>query len=68
MEARNCRQYDEPEPDEDEDLLVDDVERQHADAVLDFDGAGRAVLVEGAFGYLGKYLGHRIASFLRVHL
>ena len=44
---------DEPEPEEDVDLLVDDVEGEHAQAVVPGDGAARSVLVEGALGHLG---------------
>ena len=43
---------DEPEPEEDVDLLVDDVEGEDAEAVVPGDGAGGAVLVEGALGHL----------------
>ena len=41
---------DEPEPQEDEDLLVDDVEGEHAEGVVLLEGAGVTVLVEGALG------------------
>ena len=43
-------QEDEPEPQEDEDLLVDDVEGEHAEGVVLLEGAGVTVLVEGALG------------------
>ena len=41
-------QEDEPEPEEDEDLLVDDVGGEHAEGVVLLQRAGVAVLVEGA--------------------
>ena len=44
---------DEPEPDEDVDLLVDDVERQDAETVDGLDRARGAVLVERALRHLG---------------
>ena len=44
---------DEPEPDEDVDLLVDDVERQDAETVDGLDRARGAVLVERALCHLG---------------
>ena len=37
---------DEPEPEEDVDLLVDDVDRQHTDGVVCLDCSGRTVLEE----------------------
>ena len=42
----------EPEPEEDVDLLVDDVERQHAETVEALHCARRSKLVEGAFCHL----------------
>ena len=50
----DCGQRDEPEPEEDVDLLVERVERQNAEAVLDFDGSRMAEIVEGALGHLGE--------------
>jgi hypothetical protein len=47
-------------PDEDVDLLVDDVQGQDTEAVLLLDRAGRAVLEEGTLGHLGEHLGHRV--------
>ena len=51
--AHSC-QSKEPEPEEDVDLLVDDVEGEHADPIELLDGAGRTELVEGALGHLDK--------------
>ncbi len=47
-------QEDEPEPQEDVDLLVDDVEGQHAHGVVLLDRAGGTVLVEVALGHPKK--------------
>ena len=58
---------DQPEPDEDVDLLVDDVQGKNAEAVFLLHGTGRTVVVEGALGYLGKYLGHGIGPVLGFH-
>jgi len=55
---------DEPEPEEDVDLLVDDVHGQYAEAVLALDGAGGTVLVEGALGHLGEDAVHGIVPRL----
>ena len=43
-------QEDEPEPEEDEDLLVDDVGGEHAEGVVLLQRAGVTVLVEGTLG------------------
>lgn len=45
-------QSDEPEPKEDEDLLVDDIHGQDAQTVFVLHCARRTVFVERAFGYL----------------
>ena len=47
-------QEDEPEPEEDEDLLVDDVGGEHAEGVVLLERAGVAVLVEGTLGQPGR--------------
>ena len=44
---------DEPEPEEDVDLLVNDVEGQHAQAVMSLRRPTRPELVEAALGHLG---------------
>ena len=59
---------DQPEPDEDVDLLVDDVERENAEAVFLLDGAGGTVVVEGTLGHLGEDLGHGVRPLLGLHL
>lgn len=58
-------QDDEPEPEEDVDLLVDDVEREDTHCVVFLQLAGDAVFEEGAFGHPGKDLDHWVhAVFL----
>jgi len=51
---------DEPEPEEDVDLLVDDVEREDAQTVELLHRPGRTKLVECALGHLWKDPGKRI--------
>jgi len=46
------RQHDEPEPEDRIDLLVNDVERHHAQRVVLLYGARRTVLVKDALGHL----------------
>jgi len=55
---------DEPEPQEDVDLLVDDVVGQHAEAILVLHRAGGTILVEGALGDLGEHLVQGVGTFL----
>ena len=51
-DASDGGDYNEPEPEEDVDLLVDDVEGQNAETVMPFRGAAWPELVETAFGNL----------------
>ena len=51
-EATNNSQEDEPEPEEDVDLLVDDVERENAEPVKLLHRPGRTKLVECALCHL----------------
>ena len=51
IERGQDSQDDEPEPQEDVDLLVDDVEGQDAHGVVTLDRAGGTVFVEVAFGH-----------------
>ena len=52
VDSGDDRQDDEPEPEEDVDLLVDNVHAQHAEGVEPLDGAGASELVEGALSHL----------------
>ena len=61
-------QDDEPEPQEDVDLLVHDVDGQHADGVVDLQRAGGAVLEEAALGDAREDHGHRVDALLGVGL
>ena len=49
LDGRDDGEDDEPEPEEDVDLLVDDVQGQHAETVEALHCARRSELVEGAF-------------------
>ena len=66
VDASPDGEADEPEPEEDVDLLVDDVDRQDAQPVVVHDRSRRPVLVEGALGHLGEDLGHRVHPLLHV--
>ncbi len=46
----------EPEPQEDVDLFVNDVDGQDAEAVFPLHGTGGTVVVEGALGHLWEHL------------
>ena len=59
---------DEPEVEEDVDLLVDDVNREDAERVVGLDGAGGPVLVEPALGHLGEHPVHGVLAGVQVHL
>ena len=52
MQAGDDGEDDEPEPEEDVDLLVDDVHAQHAEGVETLDRTGASVLVEDALCHL----------------
>ena len=41
-----------PEPKEDVNFLIDDVDREHTESVLVFNCARRTIVVESAFGHL----------------
>lgn len=56
-----------PEPQEHVDLLVDDVQWQHAEPVQLLDGTRWTVFVERALGYFGKDAGHRVGSVFGFH-
>ena len=68
VDRRQHGQDDEPEPQEHEDLLVDDVQGEDAHGIVDLDGAGASVLVEGALGDPGENLDHGIVPVLGVGL
>lgn len=55
----------EPKPQEDVDLLVDDVVGQDAETVLVLHRSGRTVHVERTLGHLGENLGQRIHPLLK---
>lgn len=66
-DAGQDAQDDEPEPEEHVDLLVDNIQRQHAQSVELLHVAGGTVFVEGTLGHLGKDPGHRIDALVRLH-
>lgn len=66
--AGHNRQDDEPEPEEDVDLLVEDVERQYAERVQLLYRSGGTVFVEGALGHAREHLDHRVGTLLLIHV
>ena len=52
MNSCDQGEEDEPEPDEDIDLLVDDVEREDTETILGLHTATRSIFVESAFCHL----------------
>ena len=65
MQRRDGGDEGEPEPEEDVDLLVDDVEGEDAEAVFLLDRAGGTVLEERALRDLREHLGHRVGPVQR---
>ena len=50
----------EPEPEEDVDLLIDDIDGQDAEGIVALNVSRRAKLVEGAFGHAREYVDDRV--------
>jgi len=67
-DGRPHSEADIPEPEDDVDLLDDDVEREDAQTVIVLDSARRAVLVERAFCHLREGPGHGIYPILSLHI
>lgn len=67
-QARQYSQNDEPEPQENVDFLIENVERQHTKGVVLLDAARRSVLVENAFGDARENLHHWIGAILLIHV
>ena len=55
QDVKDCQycEDDEPEPEEDIDLLVEDVDGKNTLGIVSLDIPTRSVLVEGALGHLG---------------
>jgi len=66
--SRNGRDNDKPEPKEDVNLFVDDVERENTKTVVVDDLSGRTIFVERAFRDFGEDFGHWVFSLVRVIL
>ena len=65
QEGENTQQ-EQPEPDENVDLLIDDVERQDAESVVLLNIAGSAELVEGAFRHAWEDVDHGVDTILLI--
>lgn len=63
---RDGSQHDEPEPEEDEYLLVDDVQRQQADGIVDLNFTRCSETPQTALRHFREYLRHWIDSTLRI--
>jgi len=68
VNSRDDSNEDEPKPEEDIDLLVDDVERKNAETVNSLYGARGTILVERAFSHFWKDVSHRVESLTVWHL
>ena len=66
VDAGNDDQEDQPEPDEDIDLFIDDIYGQHAEGVVGLDGSRRSIFLVQAFGHPWKHSAHGIYPILRV--
>ena len=58
LESTDDADNDKPEPEEDVDFLVDDVQGEDAESVKPLNSTRRTELVEGAFSHLGKHPGY----------
>jgi len=63
MECGPSGQGEKPEPQENVDFLVDDVDGQNAQVISSLHGTGRTIFVKSTFGHLREYLGHGIDTF-----
>jgi len=61
-ESRDDGNDDEPEPQEDVNLLIDDVERQDAEGIMLLNIARRSVPMEGTLCHSWKHFDHWICS------
>ena len=66
VDAGDDGEDDEPEPEEDVDLLVQDVHPEDAEGVQGHERPGSAVLVERALGHAGEDPGHGVHAVLGV--
>ena len=57
-----------PEPEENVNLLIDDIDGQNTDCIVGLGSSRRTVLEKGAFRDSRKYSGHWIDTFFRVGL
>ena len=66
VDAGDDGEDDKPEPEEDVDLLVEDVHAEDAEGVQGHERPGAAILVEGALGHPGEDLRHGVHAVLGV--
>ena len=66
--CRQNGQNDEPEPQEDVNLLIENVERKHTQRIVLLDAARASVFVEAALCQSREHLNHWIGTILLVHV
>ena len=59
-------QHNVPKPEEDEDLLIDDVHTENTEGVKVLDCSGASILLKSAFCHPGEDAGHGVNPVLRV--
>ena len=63
-----CKRKKEDLPQENVDLLIDNIKGQDTESIVVNNIPGGTIFVKGALGHFGKYLGHGIHSFIRILL
>ena len=68
VEGGQDGQEDEPEPESDVDLLIDDVQTKHTQSIVLLDGSRGTVFVKCTFCHSGEDFHHGIRSVLILHV
>ena len=66
MQGSDNTQGDKPEPEEDINLLVENVHAEHAECIKRHEQSGASIFVERALGHAGEHLGHGVDAVFRV--
>uniref|UniRef100_A0A2M4DBK8 Putative secreted protein n=1 Tax=Anopheles darlingi TaxID=43151 RepID=A0A2M4DBK8_ANODA len=66
--TRHHREQNEPEPEEDVDLFVKNIQRQHAESIVLLNATRGTVLMERTLGNAREYLDHGIRTILLIHV
>ena len=59
MECGPSGQGEKPEPQENVDFLIDDIDGQNAQVISSLHGTGRTIFVKSTFGHLREYLSRK---------